>query len=87
MILTKTFSTEDHDFGYNNSIDIRVDYDPQYRDVELERVFAFNSKDSCITDITELFEKMPFCKIVSEIDWNEVYAEEMAEKEEYYEEN
>jgi hypothetical protein len=85
MTLTKTFESSAHDCGKSTSISITVDYDPTAGNYSLEKASSFSEKDRVVTDLTEQFENVPFNNIVDQIDWNEVYAEEMAAKEEYYE--
>lgn len=85
MTLTKTFESYDHDLGNSTSLSITVDYDPKDGTYSLEKASSFSEKDRVVTDLTEQFENVPFNNIVDQIDWNEVYAEEMAEREEYYE--
>jgi hypothetical protein len=85
MTLTKTFESSDHDCGRSTSLSITVDYDPKNETYSFERASSYSEKDRVVTDLTEQFENVPFNNIVDQIDWNEVYAEEMAAKEEYYE--
>jgi hypothetical protein len=81
MTLTKTFESSDHDLGKSTSLSITVDYstDGTY---SFEKASSYSAKDRVVTDLTEQFENVPFNNIVDQINWNEVYAEEMAEKEE-----
>jgi hypothetical protein len=85
MTLTKTFESSDHDCGKSASLSITVDYDPKDRAYSFERASSYSEKDRVVTDLTEQFDNVPFNNIIDQIDWNEVYAEEMAAKEEYYE--
>jgi hypothetical protein len=87
MNLTKTFESLSHDLGKSTSISITVDYDPANEAYSLEKASSFSEKDRVVTDLTEQFENVPFNNIVDQIDWNEVYAEEMAERENYEEVN
>lgn len=85
MTLTKTFESSDHDCGRSTSLSITVDYstDGTY---SLEKASSYSEKDRVVTDLTEQFETVSFLNnIIDQIDWSEVYAEEMAAKEEYYE--
>jgi hypothetical protein len=81
MTLTKTFESYDHDCGKGTSLSITVDYstDGTY---SFEKASSYSEKDRVVTDLTEQFEKFPFHNAIYRIDWSEVYAEEMAEKEE-----
>jgi hypothetical protein len=87
MTLTKTFESSDHDLGKLTSLSITVDYstDGTY---SFEKASSYSEKDRVVTDLTEQFETVSYLNnIVDQIDWNEVYAEEMAERENYEEVN
>jgi hypothetical protein len=87
MTLTKTFESSDHDCGRSTSLSITVDYskDGTY---SFERASSYSEKDRVVTDLTEQFENVPCLNnSIDQIDWNEVYAEEMAERENYEEVN
>jgi hypothetical protein len=87
MTLTKTFESSDHDCGRSTFLSITVDYDPDDQTYSFERASSYSEKDRVVTDLTEQFENVPFNNIVDQIDWSEVYAEEMAERENYQEVN
>jgi hypothetical protein len=87
MTLTKTFESLSHDLGRSTSISITVYYDPKDGNYSLERASSYSERDRVVTDLTEQFENVPFNNIIDQIDWNEVYAEEMAERENYEEVN
>jgi hypothetical protein len=87
MTLTKTFESSDHDCGKGTSLSITVDYDPKDLAYSFEKASSYSEKDRVVTDLTEQFENVPFNNIIYQIDWNEVYAEEMAERENYEEVN
>jgi hypothetical protein len=86
MTLTKTFESSDHDLGNLTSLSITVDYstDGTY---SFEKASSYSEKDRVVTDLTEQFENVPFNNIIYQINWSEVYAEEMAERENYEEVN
>jgi hypothetical protein len=86
MTLTKTFESSAHDCGRSTSLSITVDYDPKNETYSFEKASSYSEKDRIVTDLTEQFETVSyFNNIIDQINWSEVYAEEMAEKEEYYE--
>jgi hypothetical protein len=86
MTLTKTFESSEHDLGNLTSLSITVDYSTDGT-FSFERASSFSEKDRVVTDLTEQFEKFPFHNAIYRIDWSEVYAEEMAERENYEEVN
>lgn len=80
--ISKVFQTTPNDIGDYNSIDIEVDYSPVDNTFSVENVYCWNSRKSVITDITEIFYTVAeFSKIADQIDWREVYYNELAEKE------
>jgi hypothetical protein len=82
--LSKSFETTRNDIGDYNSLDIEVNYFPEDETYSLESVTAYNKRKGTVTDLTEIFYTVgAFEKIVDQIDWREVYAEEMAEREVY----
>lgn len=82
MQVTKTFETTRNDIGDYNSIDIEVDYSPVDNTFSVENVYCWNSKKGVITNITEIFYTVAeFSQIADQIDWREVYYNELAEKE------
>jgi hypothetical protein len=88
MKLSKSFETTRNDIGDYNSIEISVDYDTNEETYSIESVTAYNKRKGTVTDLTEIFYTVgAFEKIVDGIDWREVYAEEMAERENYEEVN
>jgi hypothetical protein len=88
MTLTKTFESSDHDCGRSTSLSITVDYDPKNETYSFERASSYSEKDRVVTDLTEQFENVPCLNnSIDQIDWSEVYAEEMAERENYEEVN
>lgn len=76
--LTKTFGQENKD-GSVNTLNIEVDYDPKENTVtEILYVTAYSSKGQYI-DLTGIFgtELNDYVeKIISKIDWREIYREE-----------
>jgi hypothetical protein len=81
--LTKSWETKKDSYGFQNSIDIEVNYNPEDQTYSLEKVQSWNARKTIFTDLTDVFETVPeFNKIIDQINWSEVYAEEMAAKEE-----
>lgn len=77
--LTKAFETSEY-----NSIEVRCNYDDNADMVVSIEVIGINHAHKVHTDFTELFKTIPqFVDLVDSIDWSEVYAEEMAEREVY----
>jgi hypothetical protein len=88
MTLTKTFESSDHDCGRSTSLSITVDYDPDDQTYSFEKASSYSEKDRVVTDLTEQFENFSlFNNAIYQIDWSEVYAEEMAARENYEEVN
>jgi hypothetical protein len=86
MTLTKTFESSEHDCGKGTSLSITVDYNPKNETYSFEKASSYSEKDRVVTDLTEQFESVPCLNnSIDQINWSEVYAEEMAEREEYYE--
>lgn len=84
MKLRKTWS-EDDIFGFCNSVNIDVDYNPKDGSVSLDYATAYDARKTAMINITWLFEQsVVFGKIINEIDWEEIYAQELAAKEEDY---
>jgi hypothetical protein len=85
--IAKSWQNSKDAFGFRNTIEIEVCYYPKDGTYSLERAFAYQERKTVITDLTDVFATVPeFNSIVDQIDWREVYAEEMSAKEEVYDE-
>lgn len=85
--LIKILETKPDSWGSTKSINVKVDFDPNENSIS-NLMVTFSDRLRNTSDITDLFETVPeFVNLVDNIDWNEIYSNEMAaraEKESEY---
>lgn len=77
--ISKSFETKD-----NNFLEVRADYNEYFDTILSISVVSFNNAKRIYTDLTEIFETVPeLVNLVDNINWREIYREDLTEKEIY----
>jgi len=81
MKLTKTFITKSKERGFENHLDIELDYNYEDGSLDNIEVKAWSGRRLMFTDLTDLFLSEPFYSIIDSIDWEEIYQQGIYSKE------
>lgn len=87
--LSKIFETKGDVYGFRNSLDIHVEYNPQDDSIDNLSVNSYSYRKGVFIDLTDIFDEVPeLVTLIDNIDWREIYREEkIAKQEEVWDEN